>query len=282
MQCSIRLFADGCVIYKEITNQNDTLTLQSDLTTLSEWCSKWQMKINIEKTKHVKFGPSLNLLPNEYLIKNSAVESISSIKYLGVLFNYNLKWNDHVELITSKAFRKLGVIKRRLRLANSGTKLQAFNSLIKPSLEYASNIWHPHQAYLTDMLESIQSKSARFISSSYSSYHSVSSIKRTLGILPLVIQRKYSRLSFFHSFYHSDSSFSRKFIHPAAHISARIDHDLKVYPPFSRTKKDLHSPLVLSINDWNALPQSIANIKESSSFQSALLTYLNEKTWHTS
>lgn len=176
----------------------------------------------------------------------------------------------------------LQVLKRRLRLATLDTKLQAFNSLIKPSLEYASNIWHPHQAYLTDMLESIQSKAARFISSSYSRFHSVSSIKRTLGILPLAIRRKYSRLSFFHSIYYSDSPFSRHFIHSATNISARSDHDRKVRPLFSRTKKFLHSPLVLSINEWNALPQSIANIKEFTSFQSALLTYLSKQSCRTS
>lgn len=197
-----------------------------------------------------------------------------------VILHYNLKWNNHVELITSKAFRKLGILRRRLRLATSDTKLQAFNSLIKPSLEYACNIWHPHQAYLTDMLESIQSKAARFISSSYSHFHSVSSIKRTLGILPLATRRKYSRLSFFHSIYFSYSPFSLKFIHPAVNISARCDHDHKVRPIFARTKKYLHSPLVLSINEWNALPRTIANIKELTSFQSALLTYLSEQSFH--
>lgn len=48
---SIRLFADDCVVYKEITEPTDVSTLQSDLTKLVEWCRLWQMEINIEKNQ---------------------------------------------------------------------------------------------------------------------------------------------------------------------------------------------------------------------------------------
>jgi len=34
---SIRLFADDCIIYRKITNKNDTEKLQKDLDTLGEW-----------------------------------------------------------------------------------------------------------------------------------------------------------------------------------------------------------------------------------------------------
>lgn len=65
------------------------------------------------------------------------------------------------------------LLKRRLRQALSDNELQSFDSLIKPSLEYASNIWHSHQGYLSDMPDLIQNKAARYIDSSYSRFHSI-------------------------------------------------------------------------------------------------------------
>lgn len=160
---SLRLFADDCVIYKEITEPNDVTILQSDLTKLSEWCRLWQMEINVSKTKHVRFSSVVDASPSEYVINNLVIQTVPSIKYLGILFHYDLTWSSHVEYITGKALRKLGLLKRRLKLANKDTKLHAYNTVIRPTLEYASIVWHPHTAILTDTLESVQNKAARFI-----------------------------------------------------------------------------------------------------------------------
>ena len=40
---SIRLFADDCVLYREITNENDSQELQKDLLSLMKWEYDWQM-----------------------------------------------------------------------------------------------------------------------------------------------------------------------------------------------------------------------------------------------
>lgn len=78
----------------------------------------------------------------------------------------------------------------------------------------------------------------------------------------------------YYSLYRSDLSFPRTFIHPAPYVSARVDHALKVNPIRSRTKKYQFSPLLSSINGWNALPSNVVAITESSLFQSSVLTYL--------
>lgn len=63
--CSkIRLFADDCVIYRRIVSTDDSLTLQRDLYSLSSWCEKWQLTINISKTKFLTISTKKN---NDYL-----------------------------------------------------------------------------------------------------------------------------------------------------------------------------------------------------------------------
>ena len=42
----VRLFADDCLLYREIHNPEDQLALQKDLDILEQWASKWGMQFN--------------------------------------------------------------------------------------------------------------------------------------------------------------------------------------------------------------------------------------------
>ena len=46
---SIRLFADDCVLYREIKNEIDSQELQKDLNSLMKWEYDWQMNCNPKK-----------------------------------------------------------------------------------------------------------------------------------------------------------------------------------------------------------------------------------------
>jgi hypothetical protein len=59
----IRLFADDCIIYKEIANKNDIEILQQDLDTLGEWTLENGMKINFGERKKIKFKRSRFKIP---------------------------------------------------------------------------------------------------------------------------------------------------------------------------------------------------------------------------
>jgi hypothetical protein len=43
---TIRLFADDCIIYREVKNNNDKENLQTDLNRLAKWAVENAMKIN--------------------------------------------------------------------------------------------------------------------------------------------------------------------------------------------------------------------------------------------
>lgn len=272
---TIRLFADDCIIYRQITCTDDVAILQSDLNTLAKWCHTWKMEINTDKTKVMSFSSNPNTPLNRYMLCSLDIKRTFSFKYLGVIFTPDLNWAMHIEHVTNKALKKLGFLKRRLYLANHETRLRAYTSLIRATLDYASIIWNPHTAILSDCIESIQNKAARFILHSYSPYQSVSALKQILNLPELNTRRKFFRLTFFHSLYHGITPFSCAHIFPAHYVSNRTDHARKVSSIFARTKKYQNSPFVLSVTEWNELPSEIAMINDPSAFQSVLRTFLD-------
>ena len=72
---SIRPFADDCIIYRKIANNNDIEKLQKDLDTLGEWAVENGMKINRVKSKAMRFTIAQ--------FKNPLIYSLDSQKNAG-------------------------------------------------------------------------------------------------------------------------------------------------------------------------------------------------------
>ena len=83
--------------------------------------------------------------------------------YLGVELTDNLKYNDHIDTITSKASRVLGFVKRNLKHCPRTVKERAYQTLVRPKLEYSSPIWNPQHKAPIKKIEQVQRNAARFV-----------------------------------------------------------------------------------------------------------------------
>ncbi len=45
------LFADECVIFRQVTSEEDCSLLQRDLSVFMEWTKTWQLRVNFSKCK---------------------------------------------------------------------------------------------------------------------------------------------------------------------------------------------------------------------------------------
>ena len=91
------------------------------------------------------------------------MDSVEDTPYLGVQINRSLKWNHHVDMITAKANKILGLLRRNMRHTPKAVKEVAYQTLVRPRLEYCSAIWDPHTAILKNKLEKVQRAAARFV-----------------------------------------------------------------------------------------------------------------------
>ena len=115
LSSQVRLFADDCVVYREIVNDYDAEMLQKDLDTLSNWEKTWQMHFNADKCFVLKITHAhKHIFTHSYKLGGSILQETDSHPYLGVEITKDLKWKTHINQISAKGNRALGFIKRNL------------------------------------------------------------------------------------------------------------------------------------------------------------------------
>lgn len=106
--CPCLLYADDLKIFTEVNSINDCQMLQNDLRSLSEWCTINKMSLNVGKCFIVSFTRRRsNKIIYTYTLNEKTLDRKSVAKDLGILFDSELSFRDHYELITKRS-RQLG------------------------------------------------------------------------------------------------------------------------------------------------------------------------------
>lgn len=251
----IGLFADDCVIFTDVQMPDDQFALNSALNDIISWCNKWGMMLNFEKSVFLRISNKKNPLQFLYSASNQPLQEVSQYKYLGLTITNKLSWNAHIADVSSSAFRKLCLLRHKLRDAPSQVKLLAYNTLIRPKLEYACIVWDPHTKSNIYSLEKIQRRAVRFIYSKFGRGVSVTKLMQDNEIQTLQSRRQLLRLKFLHSLVNNKLA-----LHPSAYVTplstrqTRHSHVLSLTPYFARTNLFKFSFFPRTINEWNNLP----------------------------
>ena len=78
--------------------QNLELIINEQLNLVSNWLCANKLSLNIDKSNFVLFHPSqkkVNFLMN-LKINDNEIKQKKSVKYLGIIMDYNLNWKDYV------------------------------------------------------------------------------------------------------------------------------------------------------------------------------------------
>ena len=168
IESEIRLFADDCVCYREIKDEEDTMELQSDIDRLDSWARKWGMRFQPVKCNMMQLTRKrIKNIHASYTLEGTDLENVESIKYLGVTITSDLRWNTHVSNVCTKANRTLGFLRRNLYSCPQEVKEAAYKGLVCPVLDYGSSVWDPPGVVLQEELESVRKRTARFVTGNY-------------------------------------------------------------------------------------------------------------------
>ena len=134
------LFADDLLLLSETESG-----LQKQLTSLSTYCDKWKLGVNLKKTKIVTFQKRAQKIGGtQFKFGDTIIENSDSYTYLGITFKYNGMFqlaSTNLKNKSTKAMFKM------LSLLSSTTNLdihmlsKLFDCMIKPIATYGAEIW---------------------------------------------------------------------------------------------------------------------------------------------
>lgn len=277
IKSKVRLFADDAVLYRNIREANDTLRLQEDLNTLCKWEEQWQMHFNPSKCVVLRVPGNRTPIKAKYSIHDETLLEVNNYKYLGVTINNKLKWDDHINNITKKTSSKLGFIQRNLARCSKNIKESAYNTLVRPNLEYCSSVWDPHNKSLKAKLERIQRKAARFVSKDFRRTSSVTTMLQNLNWPTLETRRQVSSLTMVHRILNNNIAINPDSMFTMNSTNTRKQHHLSIRQQYARTEVLKSSFRHAVVSQWNHLPSEIINISDTARFRSTLEPHLTSK-----
>ena len=177
--CTFDTTANRNSYNKTTISQNINLELDK----IHEWLVINKLSLNVKKTTYMLFHhrqKSIEHLLPSLKIKNCDIARVSSFNFLGLNLDEHMSWNSHINKVSNRISRSLGVMNRIKRFLPTYALKLMYNSLILPHLQYSILTW----GYKADRLIKLQKRAVRIVTCSKYNSHT-DPLFRKLNILKL-------------------------------------------------------------------------------------------------
>lgn len=155
----VLLYADDTVLFF-------TAKTAIDINRISSWMQENKLFLNMSKTEYVIYGSHQRLKREDSIslsCNGSSLTKSESFKYLGVVIDQHLSFNNHIEHVVNKVSRKLGVLRRLRIFIPMAAAERLYKTMILPIFDYCDVAWHGCGKVNSDVLESLQHGAAKLI-----------------------------------------------------------------------------------------------------------------------
>ena len=271
---NIKLFADDTSLYIIVEDPATAANLMdSDLDKMHNWANAWLVKFNPHKTEEMVISRKIH--PTDHpLVKmdNVVVNRVTSHKHLGVIFNNNCTWHEHISEITAKAWKRVNIL-QALKYQLDRKSLQTmYFSFVRPILEYADVIWDNCFNYEKEAIEKVQLEAGRVVTGATKSCSRTKLLKET-GWESLEMRRyKHRMVTFFKMVKNIAPPYLQNLVPPSVHqVSQRnLRNNMNLTVPRSRTNLYDKSFIPLATREWNSLPENMKTCTSLNTFKHLL------------
>lgn len=162
------LFADDTALWTASTKTKALSSrLQQSIDAFESWCKSWKLRLQPTKTEliHFKKNPRKKLKhPVVVKVDNTEVKPLEHTRYLGVIFDQQLKWKSHLEHIERRIAPRICLLRYLSKAAkepNNTTMINLYKSLIRSILVYGSPAILKADQTVWDRLQVMQNKALR-------------------------------------------------------------------------------------------------------------------------
>jgi ribonuclease HI/endonuclease/exonuclease/phosphatase family metal-dependent hydrolase len=160
------LFADDIAVYRSgRTSDEIEPALNNFLSRISKWADKWRLSFSVEKCAALTF--TLGRKPPPTLkMRDQPIPTVSRFKFLGMLMDKKLTWNDHMNQLRVYSLRTLNLFKmmasKKARMSPL-LQLRAYKALVGAKIDYGAPLLTKANKTHKAKLETVQNQFLRTI-----------------------------------------------------------------------------------------------------------------------
>ena len=247
------LFADDTTILCEGDNvQTAAKMFNKEILKVNKWFQANRLSLNLTKTHYMVFNGGKKSGNTEIIINNNNIDRVDSTKFLGVLIDQKLTWNEHIKLVESKIAKSIAIMYRVKHIIEPNTLLTLYCSLVLPYLDYCSEVWGNNYNSRLNNLCIMQKRCIRLITNSgYRDHTTPLFHKLKLLNFKDLIKLKTVKLAFKANQNKLPSEIQKKYLHLNYTYGTRQKSNLNFVKHYCRTTQKSFSPINISIDIWN-------------------------------
>jgi len=276
----ILLFADDTNIFvsgKSLLEVEQTIN--NELKALSNWFKLNKLSLNIHKTKFMIIkSRKKNINPQRLNINidNINIQQVQYTKFLGVVIDEHLTWDNHIKYTTSKMAKITGILYKSRHRLNRIALRMLYNTLVLPYITYCLIIWGKTYNKHIKRVQVAQNKLLRLIT--FSDYRaSAQPLFIKLKLMTVEQLYKYNIIIFMYKYTnkHFPNNFNHLFMQNNENHqyntrqSDRYRHNMPMQTITSFNIKT-QGPLI-----WNKCPQEIRKSKSLHTLKRKLKRIIN-------
>jgi hypothetical protein len=123
-----------------------------------------KLSLNIDKTHFILFYYPKSKLERNFppvKLENKLIHRQTYLKFLGVKIDENLSWVKHLNIVSSKVLRVIGILYRLKKQVPSEILLMIYHSTILPHLNYCITAWGNCKSKAWTRQETLHKKAVR-------------------------------------------------------------------------------------------------------------------------
>lgn len=164
------LFADDCcIVNTHDLNEPVETKMKMDISTVINFLNYRSLIFNPNKTNfmichssYVKVEDITEIVMESHSdADNFTIKRVYNTKYLGLILDANLKWNEHISHIENKAANVCGVLWKMRNIIPPHAKKLIYQALLEPHLTYLVTLWGNSTDSIIKPLQVLQNRALR-------------------------------------------------------------------------------------------------------------------------
>ena len=130
-----------------------------------------KLSLNVLKTQAMVVGsqPKIKKITvdhPQFFIGGSQAENIDRAKYLDVIIDKNLNWEEHISTVHTKVSRAIGFLKYSRKFLPQNTLSKMYSGIVEPHFRFCCSLWGCCGVTKLQTLQKLQNRAARIVTKS--------------------------------------------------------------------------------------------------------------------